>query len=111
MLVTMPLRTSPLLSVRQQAVLLVLAPVAHGGPFGEDQAVALPVQLDDLELHRLADQPRPPLLRVTFRVLLRLPAGGKLRSRDKATHASDPDDHAAAVVAGDHAFKDVLRLE
>ena len=111
MLVTMPLRMSPLFRVGEQAILLVLAPVAHGGPLGQDQAIALPVHFDDLQLHVLADQPCPALLRVAFGILLGLPAGGQLRSRDKAPHPSHPDDHATAIVAGDHTLKDVLRLE
>ncbi len=91
MLVTMPLSTSPLLQAGQQAVLLALAPIAHGRALGQDQAIAPPIQFDDLELHRLADQPGPALLGVACRVLLACQrrdsceAGTKPRTRPTRT--------------------------
>jgi hypothetical protein len=75
----------------QQPVLLVLAPIAHRRALGEDQTIPLPVHLHDFELHRLADEPRPPLFGVALGVLLRLPAadnceaGTKPRTRPTRT--------------------------
>ena len=73
----------------------------------EDQPVAAAIHLDDLGHDRLADHLGPALV---GGLALGPPSAGKadLRGRDEAAQAAELDDQAALVVAGDHAFEDVL---
>ena len=97
----------------QEALFLPLAHFARGRAFGEDEAVALAVQLDDLQAQFLSDQ-RAQIGFAAF--------GGagldssaeralQLRGRHKAAHLAHTYDQSALVKPGDLRLKDLRRLE
>ena len=93
----------PFFEVVEDLVLLLLAHLGHRRALGEDDAVALAVELDDLQAHALADEAGERIRGI------RIIAADAvdLRQRDEGVDAIDVDEDAATVVAGDLRVEDL----
>ncbi len=103
---TVPVRTSPSLSRESSSSFLRLAGLLDGLALGEDQAVAVTVDLDHLELEIGVHHARH------IRLLLGLGAAADpvhLRGGHKAADSVEVDEQAALVIV-DHAGRDHIAL-
>jgi len=95
----------------EQGFLAAGALLLHGQAFGQDQAVAGAVELDDLQLEHAAahrGQALGDLRRLAaFRTLGQPAQLGYLRNRHEAAHA-DVDDEAPLVIVDDRRFDDAF---
>jgi len=97
-----------LMEIIQQAILLILTPLPHGRPLRKDQAVAPPVELNDLEHQVLAHQLAQALDALLVGIRAPQAHAGDLRRGHKAPHAANAHNHPAAVAAGDGALEHFL---
>jgi len=104
-------RSVAFFQIGQQVFFLNLAPVAQRRALGQDQPVALPIELDHFQAQLLAGQRIPAalvrLIRVAALAFARS-ARHQLRGRNEPAHFADLDDQPALVVAGDDAFEHLL---
>ncbi len=96
-----------LLQLLDQLLLHLVAPLLHGLALGEDQPVAMAVDLDDLEGQRAADQPGHVGLLAGIVAAANL---GHLRRRHESAHAVEIHQQTALVVVGDFGLDDLVRL-
>ena len=92
------------LEVVKDLVLLLLTEIRHGGAFGEDDAVPLAGQLHDFELDRLTDE----VGELVDGIRIVAADAIDLGERDKGVDAFDVDEDAAAIVAGDGSFENLV---
>ena len=94
------------LQLGEQPILLLCTPLLRRRPFGQDEPVAPPIHLDNLEVQGLAAH-RVQLLFDLF-LAATAPQLDDLAERHEAADAVDRDDQATFIVVDDLALDDLF---
>ena len=110
-LLTTPSQTVFSSSVWSSLFFLFAAPFADGDAFGEDEAIAAAVEVDDLHAQFGVHEFHPAVIGFAIGKLLGLAFAAELAGGYEAADLPDFDDDATAIEAADGAGEHILRFQ